>query len=441
MSTMKLQPVKTGGFYSARCFSKTSNNIFIDELIKIDYPKEFISLCINNNYKYDIDTLKSHNYKKIDFENKNIDVLYNEIIQKEFDFLLLLTNHVVLKNHSFLKLLTTLNVDCISPLLARRNSSWSNFWGAIDDKGFYARSPDYFDIIKLNKKGLFKVPYISQCILLKKCITQKTFNFLIDNVDQGSGWDMAFCFNCRIHNIKMFIFNYEYFGYYLEEALLTHNPHKNKLNIFNINHPKWEEKYLHSDFLNFINNNTNLPYEEPISYAYDFPLFNEEFCQEIIKAAENENKWSSGVKTKNSVVDKRIGAVENVPTVDVHLKQIGLGNSWLIFLKKYMQKILEKFYPGTYVKGYNIAFIVKYEPSGQPSLKNHHDSSLYTLNIALNKQGLDFEGGGAHFVKSGYKHNNPKIGHCLIHPGRLTHYHAGLPTTKGKRYILVSFCE
>jgi len=32
-------------------------------------------------------------------------------------------------------------------------------------------------------------------------------------------------------------------------------------------------------------------------------------------------------------------------------------------------------------------------------------------------------------------------GWALIHPGRLTHLHEGLPVTKGKRYIMVSFVD
>ena len=36
-------------------------------------------------------------------------------------------------------------------------------------------------------------------------------------------------------------------------------------------------------------------------------------------------------------------------------------------------------------------FIVRYRPDEQPSLRPHHDSSTYTINVALNKPGIDFE--------------------------------------------------
>ena len=36
-------------------------------------------------------------------------------------------------------------------------------------------------------------------------------------------------------------------------------------------------------------------------------------------------------------------------------------------------------------------FVVRYRPDEQPSLRPHHDSSTFTLNVALNHKGLDYE--------------------------------------------------
>lgn len=36
-------------------------------------------------------------------------------------------------------------------------------------------------------------------------------------------------------------------------------------------------------------------------------------------------------------------------------------------------------------------FVVRYKPDEQPSLKPHHDSSTYTINIALNRPNIDYE--------------------------------------------------
>lgn len=41
-------------------------------------------------------------------------------------------------------------------------------------------------------------------------------------------------------------------------------------------------------------------------------------------------------------------------------------------------------------------FVVRYRPDEQPSLRPHHDSSTFTLNVALNHKGLDYEVGPCH---------------------------------------------
>jgi len=36
-------------------------------------------------------------------------------------------------------------------------------------------------------------------------------------------------------------------------------------------------------------------------------------------------------------------------------------------------------------------FVVRYRPDEQPDLKPHHDSSTYTINVALNTPKVDYE--------------------------------------------------
>lgn len=52
-----------------------------------------------------------------------------------------------------------------------------------------------------------------------------------------------------------------------------------------------------------------------------------------------------------------------------------------------------------------------------------------------------FQGGGCRFLRYNCSVRAPRKGWTLMHPGRLTHYHEGLPTTKGTRYIAVSFVD
>ncbi|XP_071314975.1 uncharacterized protein [Trachinotus anak] len=50
-------------------------------------------------------------------------------------------------------------------------------------------------------------------------------------------------------------------------------------------------------------------------------------------------------------------------------------------------------------------------------------------------------GGGCRFLRYDCKVESPRKGWSFMHPGRLTHYHEGLPTTTGTRYIMVSFVD
>lgn len=45
-----------------------------------------------------------------------------------------------------------------------------------------------------------------------------------------------------------------------------------------------------------------------------------------------------------------MGGYENVPTVDIHMNQIGYEMQWLQFLRDYIAPITEKLYPGYYTK-------------------------------------------------------------------------------------------
>ncbi|KAK5893036.1 hypothetical protein CgunFtcFv8_005946 [Champsocephalus gunnari] len=161
-------------------------------------------------------------------------------------------------------------------------------------------------------------------------------------------------------------------------------------------------------------------------------------CDHLVETMEALDDWSGG-KHKD---ERLAGGYENVPTVDTHMTQIGFEKEWLKFLKEYISPITEKLYPGYYPKSQAIMnFVVRYRPDEQPSLRPHHDSSTFTINIALNSKGEDYEGGGCRFLRYDCKVESPRKGWSFMHPGRLTHYHEGLPTTKGTRYIMVSFVD
>ncbi|GFO08180.1 neurotrophic-like factor, partial [Plakobranchus ocellatus] len=143
-------------------------------------------------------------------------------------------------------------------------------------------------------------------------------------------------------------------------------------------------------------------------------------------------------------IDPRLpGGYENVPTDDIHMNQVGLEQQWLKFLDSYIRPLQKKVYDG-YDHGppqASMNFIVRYKPDKQPLLRPHQDESTYTINIALNTPGVDFQGGGCRFIRYNCSITSPRKGWLFMHPGKLTHHHEGLRTTAGTRYIMISFVD
>uniref|UniRef100_A0A8C0EB18 Procollagen-lysine,2-oxoglutarate 5-dioxygenase 1 n=1 Tax=Bubo bubo TaxID=30461 RepID=A0A8C0EB18_BUBBB len=351
------------------------------------------------------------------------------------DYYFSLDAEIVLKNTETLRILIEQNKLVIAPLVSRHEKLWSNFWGALSPDGYYARSEDYVDIVQRRRVGLWNVPYISSVYMVKA-------KALRSELDQGDLFhsgkldaDMAFCHNVRNQGVFMYLTNRHQFGHILSlENYQTTHLHNDLWQIFS-NPEDWREKYIHENYTAALKGKL---VEMPCPDVYWFPIFTDTACDELVEEMEHYGQWSTGDNT-----DSRIqGGYENVPTIDIHMNQIGFEREWYKFLLDYIAPITEKLYPGYYTKTqFELAFVVRYKPDEQPSLMPHHDASTFTINIALNRVGIDYEGGGCRFLRYNCSIRAPRKGWTLMHPGRLTHYHEGLPTTKGTRYIAVSFLD
>ena len=239
----------------------------------------------------------------------------------------------------------------------------------------------------------------------------------------------------------MYATNMEYYGYIFDkeqkyETKKLSNDIINKSLFSYETDPNWIANYLHPDFLKAMGDWNKLPVEEPCDWTFTFPFVNDKFCDELLNEVENRGDWSPGNDT--STIDKRLNTVENVPTQDIHMKQIGFREQWNNIVKRHIAPLVSHLYSPFKTNGLNIAFVVKYEMGHQQKLNAHHDSSAYSINISLNTPEVDFTGGGTRFVRQNTTVQGKK-GWAIIHPGRLTHYHEGLPITSGKRFIFVSF--
>ena len=158
---------------------------------------------------------------------------------------------------------------------------------------------------------------------------------------------------------------------------------------------------------------------------YTFPLFTEEFCKLVIEHAEATGKWT---KARHKFY----------PTTDILLQDLEIKEMYDYVLKNYAHPIARHIWKleGT-AWNKNISsedFIARYIASEQAALDIHQDHADYTFTVGLNS---DYEGGGTWFPRQQVL-ANPKSGYASLFPS-VTHRHVGRPTTKGKRYIIVSF--
>ncbi|XP_041130016.1 procollagen-lysine,2-oxoglutarate 5-dioxygenase 1-like isoform X1 [Polyodon spathula] len=424
--------------------------VFFERLLNLKYPKDRLQLFIYNHESHHERNVKlfveAHGseyraVKVIGLEegldnagsrNLGLDLCRQDA---ECDYYFSVDVEVVLKNADMLKILIEQNRSITAPMISRNGKLWSNFWGALSADGFYARSEDYVDIVQGRRVGIWNVPYISSVYLIKGSVlrTELTDKDLFHSLTLDP--DMAFCSNVREQGVFMFVSNRHEFGRILStENCVTTHLHNDLWQIFE-NPQDWEERYIHSNYTRIMKDKL---IETPCPDVYWFPIFTETGCDHLVEEMEHFGQWSGGGNE-----DSRIqGGYENVPTIDIHMNQVELEKQWQKFLLEYIAPITEKMYPGYYTKCTSyLNFVVRYKPDEQPLLAPHHDASTFTINIALNSKDTDYEGGGCRFIRYNCSIQAPRKGWALMHPGRLTHYHEGLPTTAGTRYIAVSFVD
>uniref|UniRef100_A0A224XJ30 procollagen-lysine 5-dioxygenase n=1 Tax=Panstrongylus lignarius TaxID=156445 RepID=A0A224XJ30_9HEMI len=430
----------------------TGNTPFIEEFLEkisnLSYPKKRIHVFLFNNAKAHMKLLSkwveknSENYNSFKQITPVSDIqeaaarnlAIDHCIKKECGYYFNVDSVAHLDNPEVLKLLIMADRGVLAPLLVRTYKAWSNFWGSLNSDGFYARSFDYMDIVNHDKRGIWNVPYITHCYLINGTLLDKLKNVFADSTLDP---DMAFCKQLRSKGIFMFVDNRRDYGHLVDPE--SYNPWLTNPEIYEVinNQWDWEQRYLHPNFSKSLQPDT-VPLQ-PCPDVYWFPVVTPRFCKELIEIMEKFGKWSSG-----SNYDERLnGGYENVPTRDIHMNQVGLEKQWLYILQQYIRPLQERVFLGYYHDPPKslMNFVVRYKPDEQPFLRPHHDSSTYTINIALNRPKIDYTGGGCHFLRYNCSVKDTKVGWTLMHPGRLTHFHEGLRVTSGTRYIMISFVD
>lgn len=423
---------------------------FFDNILLLNYPKDKTHLFIHNRVAYHSRQVDEFvNQTRAYYANITVDELTKEEhsarglgldLSRELNLRYYLALDAIsrLDEPDTLRALIEANKPIVAPLLTRPNKLWSNFWGALNEFDYYSRSFDYLELIKRERLGIWNVPHIMNAYLIdNKRFPKLDDNHYIEPALAKMKPEHAFARKLRAANVNMYMLNSLDFGHLVDTT--SYNTSLEHPDFYQLkdNMLDWELKYLHDNYSQVLEDQWKL--EQPCQDVFWFPLVNELFCQQLIEIMESFGRWSGGTNH-----DPRIeGGYESVPTRDIHMRQVGLHDLWLLFLREYVMPIQLKEYIGYEHNPprADLAFVVRYHPQEQDSLVAHHDSSTYTMNVALNEPGRDYLGGGCRFVRYNCSVTDSRRGWALLHPGRLTHYHEGLKVTNGTRYILVTFVD
>jgi hypothetical protein len=176
-----------------------------------------------------------------------------------------------LDNSCALKLFIEQNRGVVAPMLIRPYTAWSNFWGSLSSDGYYARSLDYMEIVNNNRRGLWNVPFVSNCYLIQGSLIHdpKTRPSYVHKMLDP---DMALMANIRSKGGFIFVTNRLNFGHLVNaEDFPTSHLH-NELWELERNRYDWEQRYLHPNYSVPGGEGAEEP-DMPCPDVYWFPMF------------------------------------------------------------------------------------------------------------------------------------------------------------------------
>ena len=190
-------------------------------------------------------------------------------------------------------------------------------------------------------------------------------------------------------------------------------------------------KNAYGDIINDINQIMNetiqLKYNRFLQRFQYTQVYTPDICRFIINECEKYAQNNGGWTTKRH---------HNYPTTDLPVEKIVTIFGIILETMKTIVAKIKKSYclDDKIIVNFRDLFVVKYTDNAQNHLDMHHDGSFLSFNILLSDQN-DFEGGGTYFDDGLISYLEQ--GDVLIHSSRIKH--AGLPITKGTRYLLVGF--
>lgn len=176
-----------------------------------------------------------------------------------------------------------------------------------------------------------------------------------------------------------------------------------------------------ADQINFIPTGDSLRVVDGEIVEIDFMDPSE--CARLIDKAERFAKWESMYGDKFPGQELRIRSLD-----------IGLFDKLEQHFKEHINPAIEKYWWPLQMYGLRDAFIIKYSPETQKSLRCHHDASLVSSIVYLND---NYTGGDTYFPRQKFSTEGTKVGKMVLWPGQVTHGHEGKEVTSGTKYALV----
>ncbi len=157
------------------------------------------------------------------------------------------------------------------------------------------------------------------------------------------------------------------------------------------------------------------------------PFWTPSFCAAIVRAAE------------------AVGAFEPQPDDPVPGHEVSLAvisprlyQAVEADLGERLWPVLRQEWPYIDFYGLRDAFVIKYEPGGQESLRIHHDVAQVSGSIKLND---GYRGGELSFPRQGITNESLAVGEVMAWPSLVTHPHETLPIRSGTKYALTIWFE
>jgi hypothetical protein len=166
--------------------------------------------------------------------------------------------------------------------------------------------------------------------------------------------------------------------------------------------------------------------QEVAPELYLVPFWTPEFCAAVVRAAE---LVGFAPDPDDPVPGHEVSLAAISPTLYAAVEaDIGI-RIW---------PQLQSVWPLIEYRGLRDAFVIRYLPGEQESLRIHQDIAQISGTVRLND---DFDGAALTFPRQGYDNGAQPVGSLLAWPSLVTHPHEATALTRGVKYGLTIWCE